>query len=109
MAVAGVALLTSNRVFAAEDCGTKTYFNWNCGGEGIAGLLITVLNWLAVGVAIAVVIGIIYGAILYTTSGGNPEQAKKGIVAIRSAIVAMAGYFMMWAALNWLVPGGVFN
>jgi len=97
---------------ANHGCGTDTFFDWGCsnsGDEQITPLLITVLNWLAIGVTVAVVAGIIYGAILYTTSGGNAEQSKKAIGVIRSAIIALVLYFAMWALLNWLVPGGLFT
>ena len=87
--------------------GTPTFFNW--GGGGITGLLATILNWMAIGVAIAVVGGIIYGAIMYTTSGGNQEQTKKSMGIIRNAIIALILYFAMWALLNWLIPGGLFS
>jgi hypothetical protein len=69
----------------------------------------TVLNWLTIGVAIAVIGGIIYGAILYTTSGGNKTQSQKAIGVIRSSVLALILYFGMWASLNFLVPGGIFN
>lgn len=107
--IAGSFITTNNALAAPDDCGTNTYFDWNCGGQGIVGLLITIVNWLAIGVAIAVVGGIIYGAILYTSSGGNPEQSKKGIDTIRNAIIALILYFAMWALINFLVPGGLFN
>ncbi len=105
------------KLFAAE-CGIgpdgkplKTFFNWGCtsSGEQITPLLITILNWMSVGVALVVVGAIIYGSILYTSAGGNPEQAKKAMGVIRMAIIALLMYFAMWAALNWLVPGGMFH
>jgi hypothetical protein len=111
----GVLLLSPVRVFAAVEksdagyCGTKTFFNWGCSGDGIMGLLMTIFNWLAIGVTLVVIGGIIYGAITYTSSGGNPEQAKRGIGIIRNAIIALLMYFAMWSLLNFLVPGGVFT
>jgi hypothetical protein len=99
------------KLFAADpgNCGTDTFFNWGCNGKGIEGLLIAIINWLAIGVAIAVLGGVIYGAILYTTAGGNTEQAKRSLGIIRNAFIALLMYFAMWAVLNWLVPGGLFN
>ena len=72
-------------------------------------MLLTITNWLAIGVAIAVVGGIVYGAIMYTTSGGNQEQAHKAIGIIRSAVIALILYFAMWSFLNFLTPGGLFK
>jgi uncharacterized membrane protein len=100
-------------LFAAVECinskGEKytTFFNWGCGG--IEGLLIGIVNWMAVGVAIAVLGGVIYGAVLYTSAGGNTEQTKRALGIIRNAFIALLMYFAMWALLNWLVPGGLFN
>ena len=107
-----LSLLASTESHAASKCGdVDTFFNWGCSssGEQITPVLITVLNWLAVGVTIAVIGGIIYGAIMYTTSGGSPEQSKKAMGIIRNAFIALVMYFAMWALLNWLVPGGLFS
>jgi hypothetical protein len=103
------ALPTSSTNPGNHNCGTDTYFNWGCNGQGITGLLLTILNILSVGVALAVVAGIIIGAIQYTSSGGNPEQSKKAMSMIRNSVIALLMYFAMWALLNFLVPGGVFN
>lgn len=107
------ALLYSQQASAA-DCGTtKTFFDWGCNGTDdktvITTVLIQFVNWMAAGVTIAVIGGVIYGAILYTSSGGNPEQSKKAMGIIRNAFIALIMYFAMWALLNWLVPGGLFN
>jgi len=81
-----------------------TYFSW--GGTEIADLLKNIVNWMAIGVIVAVIGGVIYGAIMYTSSGGNPEQSKKGMDIIRNAVIALILYFAMAAILNFLVPGG---
>jgi hypothetical protein len=89
-----------------------TFFSWPCNDPNqnlIEALLITVLNWLAIGVSIAVLVGIIYGAVLYTTAGGNTEQTKRAMSIIRNAFIALLMYFAMWSTLNWLMPGGLFN
>jgi hypothetical protein len=99
-----------------HNCGTDTFFNWGCKQtkatykeEQITPFLITILNWLAIGVTIAVIAGIIFGAVQYTTSGGNPAQAQKAIGLIRNAVIALILYFARWALLNFLVPGGLFS
>ncbi len=117
--VFGAALVTDYDVSAADCNGVQTYFNWgDCNqdvdGDGksdgtILSLLITILNWLAVGVTIAVIGGIIYGAFMYATSGGNSSQSQKAMGIIRNAIIALVLYFAMWSSLNWLIPGGLFN
>jgi len=91
-----------------EQC-PSTYFNWGDGCVGIPGLIMTIFNWLTIGVAAAIVIGIILGAIQYSTAQGNQENAKKGIQKITSALLALGLYLIMWALLNFLVPGGMLN
>ena len=99
----------------SADIDRNTFFDWgNCGDQNrgaatIMCVLVTIFNWMAIGVAIAVVGGIIYGAILYTSSGAKSEQAKKGMGVIRNAIIALLLYFIMFAFLNFLMPGGLFT
>jgi hypothetical protein len=73
------------------------------------GLLMIIFNILSVGVALAVVGGIIYGGIINSTSSGDQGKTQEAVVRIRNAVIALLMYFAMWATLNWLVPGGVFN
>ena len=92
----------------------STFFNWGIpegatGTRAIVAVLVTIFNYAAIGVTIAVVGGVIYGAILYTSSGAKSDQAKKGMGVIRNAIIALLLYFIMFAFLNFLVPGGLFT
>ncbi|GHU07579.1 hypothetical protein FACS189431_2370 [Alphaproteobacteria bacterium] len=95
----------------AQCNGQETFFEWtNSNGEcGIIPVIIQIFNWLAIGVSIIVVLMVIVGAIRYMTAGGNQEGAKKGIAMIRNAIIALVLYMVMWALLNFLVPGGIFS
>lgn len=104
----------SQNSFATSTCGTKTskvttYFNWGCSGSQnpIQDVLKTMVGWLSAGVGLAVLGGIIYGAILYVTASGNSSQAQKAMGTIRNSIVALILYFSMYSILSWLVPGGV--
>ena len=71
--------------------------------------LITISNWIALGAVVIVTFGIIYGAIIYATSAGDATKAKKGISIIRNAIIALMLYLLMWAILQYVVPGGLFG
>ena len=95
-------------------CGTAhTFFDWGCNGaddkDSILTVLVTISNWLAAGVVIAVIGGIIYGAIMYATSAGDAAKAKSATEIIRNAFIALILYFLMWAFLQYIVPGGLFN
>lgn len=95
-------------------CGSAhTFFDWGCNGaddkDSILTVLVTISNWLAAGVVIAVIGGIIYGAIMYATSAGDAGKAKSATEIIRNAFIALILYFLMWAFLQYIVPGGLFN
>lgn len=96
---------------ATSKCGeTVTFFDWNCDSEGsIMSVLGTILNWVAAGVVVVVLIGILYGAVMYASAGGKEDQVKKAIGIIRNAIIALILYFAMYALLQYLIPGGLFS
>lgn len=87
-----------------------TLFDWQCSGDNtILSLVATFLNWMAAGVAAAVLIGIVYGAIIYATAAGDESKAKHGIEIIRNAVIALVLYALMWSFLQFLIPGGLFS
>ena len=101
-------------------CGDiNTYFNFGdlCKGNSdkggsdnpIYGILITTVNILAGLVSLAVVGGILYGAFLYTTARDNSQQTQKGIQVITDAVIALILFFLLYAVINFLVPGGLFS
>lgn len=76
---------------------------------GVWSILLTAINILTAGIGIVAVGGIIYASIMYTTAGGNPEQTKKAMTIIADIVIGVVAYALMYATLNFLVPGGVFN
>lgn len=106
-----VIIFKSTPAFAAE-CGNAkdTFFDWGCGsGDPITSMVITIFNWVTGGVSIVVVGGIIYGGILYMSSGGNQARAKQGMDVIRNAVIALIFFLGMFAIMNFLIPGGLFT
>ena len=77
--------------------------------SGVWKILLLVINILVAGVGILALIGIIYGAMLYTSSGGNPEQVKKAKGIFTNVVIGVGAFALMYVFLQWLVPGGVFN
>lgn len=77
--------------------------------NGVWGLLIIVLNVLTAGVGILAVGGIVYGAVLYTTAEDKADQVKKATDIITNVVIGLIFYALMWAGLNFIVPGGVFE
>lgn len=104
-----------------NNCGdVSTYFNYEglCndankdeGGEKnpIYAIIITVVNWLAGLVGVAVVGGILYGGFLYTAARDNAGQTQKAITIIVDAIIGLILYAMLYTIINFLVPGGLFS
>lgn len=75
---------------------------------GLWSILLTVINILAVGVGVAAVGGIVYGSILYASSEGSPDKVKKARNIIVDVVIGLVMFVVMYAALNFLIPGGVF-
>jgi hypothetical protein len=71
-------------------------------------ILLLVLNIMTAGVGILAVGGIVYGAILYTTSSDSQEQTKKAKDVIRNVVIGILAYAGMYLLLNFLIPGGIF-
>ena len=64
---------------------------------------------MAGGVGAAVIIGIIFGGFMYMTSDGEEAKAKQGRQVIANSIIGAVLFLFMFAAVQFLVPGGVFN
>lgn len=104
---------------AINKCGdVDTAFNYGCSGvdsgksdnsNPIFQVLFFIVNIVALGVGMAAVGGVIYGAILYTSAGDNGEQTKKGINVVVNAVLGVVLFAFMYAILNFLVPGGLFT
>lgn len=65
------------------------------------------IKLLSVLVGLAVTFGIIYGGIEYTMSAGDPQKAQKGRKHILDAVIALISYSLIFAFLNFLIPGGI--
>jgi len=124
--VAGVLVFmpTAN---AVNSCGTETAI-LDCGSvpgkdtngdgvidskdienNGIWKLLVIAINILTGGIGVLAVAGIVYGSILYTSAGGSAEQTKKAIEVIRNVVIGLIAYALMYAGLNFIIPGGLFG
>lgn len=77
--------------------------------NGIWGLLLIIVNILTAGVGIVAVGGIVYGSVLYTTAEDKADQVKKATDIITNVVIGLVAFALMWAGLNFIVPGGVFN
>lgn len=78
----------------------------NITDSGVWGLLLLTVRVMVVGAGIAAVGGIVYGAVMYTTAGGNQEQVKKARGIITNVVIGVIAFAAMFALLEWLLPGG---
>lgn len=110
--VASVSIFVAPVARATECAGVNTYFDWECGehggGDGFSQILLTIYNWMAAGVSVGVVIGILFGAVLYASAGGDEAKTKTAIATIRNSVTALILFFLMWSFLNFVTPGGLF-
>lgn len=72
-------------------------------------LLIWVLNLLTAGVGVVAVGMIGYAGFKYATAQDNESQTKEAKEMIRNVIVGIVVFAFMWAASQWLIPGGIFR
>ena len=64
---------------------------------------------LAGAVGLAVTIAIVVGGIQYASSAGDPQKAAAAKGRIMNAIIALIGFFLLFAFLSWILPGGLLN
>ncbi len=113
-----VAFANPQSAKAATTCGGVETSIINCGGSkdatktednGLWQLLLITINILTAGVGVLALAGIVYGGILYTSSGGSPEQVKKARAVFTNVVIGVIAFGGMYALLNFIVPGGIFN
>ena len=112
----GLAFVGPDTALAQTSCGGVDTAIIECDpaddsveGSGLWQVLIIIINILTAGVGIAAVAGIVFGAFLYTTAGGNPEQVKKAIGMITNVVIGVIAYAGMYIFLNFIIPGGLFT
>lgn len=103
--------LSTPVVFASSCAGIETNLI-KCndrGGGSVVNLLIDIVNFLAVGVGILVVGGIVWGGSIYASSNGDSSKVQQAKTIIVNAIVGLLLFIFMYALINYMVPGGLFN
>lgn len=117
----GLASLGTNEMaYAAKECGVDspttskvdTKLDLGCNGANanpIIDLTFALIRLLSAGVGIFAIISVIYAGIRYTTAGGNPEQVSEAKNRIQNTIIGLILYIFIFALVQYLVPGGIFN
>jgi hypothetical protein len=71
--------------------------------------VVPTINLLSAAFGLVAVISLILGAINYITSEGDPQKVSRAKVRIRNTIFAIVSFMFLYAFLNFLVPGGIFQ
>ena len=73
----------------------------------IEDILNMILVVVTTGVGIAAVGSIVFAGVLYITARDNAAQVSKAKTMIMNTIIGIIAYILMWAFLEWIIPGGI--
>lgn len=68
-----------------------------------------IVNFLSAGVAIIVIGSIVLGGIQYSAAGNKPESVAAARQRIANGLMAFGAFLLIYAFLQWLIPGGIFG
>lgn len=103
LVMAFVPLVLANGIVRADDVETSILpGNW-----GIEDILKLVLNVIVYGLGAAAVLGVIIAGIMYMTARDNEAQVAKAKTRLYEIIIGLVAWAVMYAVLNWLIPGGL--
>ena len=114
------AVMVSPTVLAINNCGVETSIincdnikvdktGKNIENTGLWSILLLTINILTAGIGVLAVAGIVYGSILYTSAGDSSEKVSKAREVIRNVVIGILAYALMYAFLNFIIPGGLFT
>jgi hypothetical protein len=89
--------------------GAKCVSNNPAQGGAIIVYLKDILKFLGGAVGAVIVLMLIIAGIQYIVAFGDPGGIKNAKGRIVNAITALVLYLMMFAILNFLIPGGIFG
>lgn len=121
----GIGVGASDKVFAQNDSpcaddevelsvpvgGNECVPRSGAGDDVSDSRIVTYLRWIinfaAGGVGVVSVIMIAIGGVQYITANANPQAIQTAKKKIFNAIIALVLFILMYAILNFLVPGGL--
>ena len=112
---AGAGAAMSSQAAYAVDCSILPKFicegadTKDTNSGGIVLFLKWVLTIMTGLVGVAAVGGVIWAGIMYATAGDHADQVKKAKQVIVDVAIGIVAYGLMFIALNWIIPGGVFG
>jgi hypothetical protein len=100
--------LTQNALQSCESC-NQTCLSDSLHKNPIVKDLDIFVNFLSGLIGIVVVGMLIMGGIQYSTAGDSPDAVGKAKQRITNALLALVGFMLIYAFVQWIIPGGVFN
>lgn len=103
-------VLSPSTTVSAATCVGKESRVLECAGDGeqaMYDILRIVIVVLTAGIGILAVGAVTFGAILYSSAGGNPENIKKAKTLWLNTVIGLALFAFMAAILNFIIPGGI--
>jgi hypothetical protein len=115
LSFAGMA--TQQTAYAGKKCGKgkatiTTKLDLGCTRahkNPIIDMVFGLIRFLSVGVGLVVIASVVYSGIMYSVSQGNPEKTAQAKSQIQTAIIALIFYLFIFAIVQFLVPGGLFD
>ena len=95
------------QVTAAEDPALTECSGTNC--DLIQKYINPLIATLSAAVGVVVTISIVYGGIQYASSAGDPQKSAAAKSRITNSIFVLIAFFLLFAFLSWLLPGGLLN
>lgn len=74
---------------------------------GVSDILKLILNIVVYGLGAAAVLGVIIAGIMYMTARDNEAQVAKAKTRLFEVVIGLVAWAVMFAVLNWLIPGGL--
>jgi hypothetical protein len=105
--------LPSMPVHAAAKCaGVDISIDVGCSDSDTNPILAytkAIIRFLSGLIAVAVIGAIIFFGIMYMTANGDAGQTKKAVAGIRESVIGLLLFIFMFAIVQFLVPGGLFE
>ena len=70
-------------------------------------ILKLVLNIVVYGLGAAAVLGTVIAGIMYMTARDNESQVARAKTRLYEVVIGLVAWALMYAVLNWLLPGGL--
>lgn len=83
--------------------------NGGLANSGTWALLIFILNIMTAGVGVVAVGAIAWAGFLYASASDDEGKVKQAKEMIRNTVIGVIAYGLMYVALQFLIPGGVFT